>query len=251
MTPRFTRKITFTIYHGLIASLVIHAALAAPFVVPNLMPEPDEPDTLVVELQGVAATSQSEEKVVQETKGEETQDKKETATPQDMPPPQPPSDEKETPVEKAEREAPSEAVTTVAQQQPVEAKTGQPGANNVLGVTERQQAQTIQTNPVNEAELIRAYVKLLSKKVQANLVYPDDARDARLEGVPVVSFTVLPDGRIRPETLKIRTSSGKPKLDAAALKTVTTSVPFDPPPREITIAIDVVFGEMSPKKGKG
>lgn len=239
--------LTFTIYHGLIASLAIHAAIASPFVLRGWMQPPDEPESLVLELQGVNATTQSEEKVVQETKGEETQDRKEAMKPQDTPPPQPPTEQKEVPVEQqAEREAPAEAVTTAAQQQPVEAKSGQPGANNVVGATERQQAQTIQ-RPVTEAQLIQAYVKLLSKKVHANLVYPDDARDAQLEGVPVVSCTILADGRLRPETLKIRTSSGKPKLDAAALKTVAASAPFDPPPREMTIAIDVRYGDLSAK----
>ncbi len=91
---------------------------------------------------------------------------------------------------------------------------------------------------------MRAYGRLVSKKIQANLIYPDDARGARLQGVPVVSFTVLANGQIRSETLRIVTSSGKPKLDAAALKTITASVPFDPPPREMTIAIDVFYGNM-------
>jgi protein TonB len=57
-----------------------------------------------------------------------------------------------------------------------------------------------------------------------------------------VSFTILASGQIRPETLKIVTSSGQPRLDGGALKTIRASVPFDPPPKEITIAIAVDFG---------
>ena len=51
-------------------------------------------------------------------------------------------------------------------------------------------------------------------------------------------------GQICPETLKIAVSSGKPKLDAGALKTITASAPFDPPPREMTVSIVVEFREM-------
>jgi protein TonB len=57
-----------------------------------------------------------------------------------------------------------------------------------------------------------------------------------------VSFTILPSGQIRPESVKIITSNGQPKLDASALKTIRASVPFDPPPKEMTVAIAVAFG---------
>jgi protein TonB len=264
------RRFAFTIYHGLVASLAIHASLAAPFVLPGWMPPPDEPEPLVVELEGSVGTTQVEEKLVQETKGEETKDKTEPTKPEQIAqsqPPQPqhekreaerpPLPEKEAdrpppPEKEAERPSPPQETTaSVPEQRPEEAKTGAAGANNVAGATERQEGQTIKADPITERELLRNYVTLLSKKVQSNLVYPDEARGARLQGVPVVSFTILPDGRIRPQTLKIETSSGMTKLDAAALKTITASAPFEPPPREMTVSIDVAFGEISPKpKGK-
>lgn len=245
-----TQRLTFTIYHGLLASLAIHAALTAPFVLPLPAPAPDEPEPLVIEFKGVAAANQSEEKVVQETKDEETKDKIETAKPEDPASAQPPQpDEKQVPVDKEpERPAPPEqAVPSVAAPRPEEAKSGNAGANDVIGATERQEAQTIRTDPITEADILRNYLRLLSKKVKANLVYPETARDARLQGLSVVSFTMLPDGQIRPETLKIARSSGKPKLDAAALKTVAASAPFDRPPREMTVSIDVEFKEMGKK----
>jgi protein TonB len=78
--------------------------------------------------------------------------------------------------------------------------------------------------------------------VQAHLVYPDDGRRAGLQGTATVSFAVLRNGQIRPETLKIVTSSGQPRLDASALKTIRASIPFDPAPKEMTVAIAVDFG---------
>jgi periplasmic protein TonB len=82
----------------------------------------------------------------------------------------------------------------------------------------------------------------LSKKVQDHLVYPDDGRQAQLQGTATVSFAILRSGQIRPETLKIVTSSGQPRLDTSALKTIRASIPFDPAPKEMTVVIAVDFG---------
>ena len=123
-----------------------------------------------------------------------------------------------------------------------DAKSAGTGANTIAGAEQRQIARTIQSDPQTEIEQLREYVKLLSKKVQAHLVYPDDGRKAALQGTATVSFTILRSGQIRPETLKIVTSSGQPRLDASALETIRASIPFDPAPKEMTIAIAVAFG---------
>jgi protein TonB len=238
------RRLTFTIYHGLLASLAIHTALATPFALPRWTHAPDLPKPLVVEFKGVAADRQSDEMAAQETKGEETKDKTQAAKPEEAASSQPPEpDEQKAPVEQEDgRPVPSEErAAPVAEQRPEEAKTGQAGANDIIGATQRREARTIQADPITETDLIRNYLKLLKKKVQANL---DSAHSAQLQGAPLVSFTVLANGQIRPGTLKIRASSGKPKLDAGALKTIIACAPFDPPPREMTVSIDVEFGDM-------
>jgi periplasmic protein TonB len=74
--------------------------------------------------------------------------------------------------------------------------------------------------------------------VRANLVQPDTGKRSSA----VVAFTVLADGQIRQESLKVIASSGQSKLDQTAVKTVRTSVPFEPPPKEITVALTVDFG---------
>jgi len=56
---------------------------------------------------------------------------------------------------------------------------------------------------------LRDYVKGLTKKVKANLVYPEDTRQGQLAG---------------------------------ALKTIRASVPFAQPPEQMTVAIAVGFG---------
>lgn len=141
-----------------------------------------------------------------------------------------------------DKKEPSTPPKTAPRPPATAARSGSAGANDVSGVEERQNAKTIKVDRDVEIDRLNRYVKLLTKKVMVNLVYPDEGRQARLQGAARVSFTILPNGQIRPENLKLVESSGQPKLDASALKTVRSSVPFDPPPKEMTVAIAVAFG---------
>ncbi|MGX9428815.1 MULTISPECIES: TonB family protein [Bradyrhizobium] len=60
-----------------------------------------------------------------------------------------------------------------------------------------------------------------------------------------VTFFILSNGRIRPDSLKIVTNSGQSKVDASALQTIRASAPFDPPPKEMSITIVVDFDRRS------
>ncbi len=288
------RKPRFTIYHGLAASIAIHSALGLPVVLYALAPPPEEPPALVVELQGLVAETQTEEKVVQETKGQPSAEAAKPAenpaarqpvaetppppppetepTPSPTPPPKPQAEAPPPPEPDAETPQPKEAETPQPKEaqtpQPKEAQTPQPqeperaqpkqaetppeaakartnstapGAANVKGDEEKEQAQTIKLSE-EEFDRLRKYVKGLTKRVQSHLRYPDEGRRVGLQGAATVSFTILSNGQIWPESLKIVESSGQQKLDASALQTVRSSGPFEPPPKEMTVAIDVVFG---------
>ena len=234
---RATRRSRVTLWHALTASLLLHALPIAALVWSRMAAPPDEPPTLVVELQGAVADSQVEQKVQQQIKGAVAQDR-----PEPPPPVQaPPSDT----VEQPPLDPPEAALLAPppAEQKPLAATTSAgTGANTVSGAEQQQNAQTVQAEPPTEIEVLREYVKLLSKKVQALLIYPDGGRRAGLQGTATVSFAVLRNGQIRPETLKIVTSSGQEQLDASALKTIRASVPFDPAPKDMTIVIAVAFG---------
>ncbi len=226
------RTMKFTIWHGIAVSLALHSAFALPFVLDDMMPPADEPPLLVIDLQGVVADNQTEQKVMQQVKGaaqqQEAQMAKATAP---TPPDDPPKEVKEN----GDTPAPAPS----APDQPMPDATPQSsaaGSANIKGAEEKQIAQKIRDRET-EQERINAYVKLLSKKVRANLVYPDEGRPA----AAMVSFTILSNGQIRPDSRKIAESSGQPVLDTSALNTIRASVPFDPPPHEITIAINVNF----------
>ncbi len=246
------KQLKFTIYHGFAASLLIHSAVALPFVVYSLEMEPeDEPEMLVVELQGIVADTQIEQKVLRETKGETAKEEpkpdeskptppKEVKAqaaddqPKDMvendqepglPPPTPPEPTPTPPAPQAETTPPE-----------TEQKTASPGANNVQGAEQQQKAQTIKTDQ-DENERIKAYSRLISKKVRANLFDHPERKSA------TVTFTILSNGQIRAESLKIVESSGFPNLDASALKTVRACLPFPPPPDgELPVKLFIDFG---------
>ncbi|WP_026607498.1 energy transducer TonB [Methylocapsa acidiphila] len=235
-------KIKFTIYHGVAASFLLHSALSVPIAVYGLAREQDEP-TLVVELRGAVAEVQVEQKLQQQTstqarpvadeQAKTTEDTPEKTAAPDQPEELKPDDD--------DAATPPPAPQT-PQTPPVEAKTGNPGASNTPGADEAQKAQIIRKARDEEMNLLKAYVKALRKKVQTNLVYPDEGRARGLQGEATVSFTVLESGQIREGTLKIVASSGQAQLDSSALKTIRSSAPFDAPPRQMTVVIDVGYG---------
>jgi protein TonB len=239
------RTSRFTILHGLAISLALHGALCAPFVVHSLdSPPDDDPPPLVIELQGAVADSQTEQKELQQIKGEAKQEEAETPKAAEAPPP-PPIDEP-PPKDIVDHETelavpppqPAPQPTTSAE---THAKSGSAGARNVTGTEVQQTAQIIKTDP-QEIERLREYVKRMTKKVQANLAYPDGAQESDMHGTAMVAFIIQANGQIRADSLKIVESSGQPRLDASALKTIRASAPFDPPPRELPIAIGVTYG---------
>ncbi len=150
---------------------------------------------------------------------------------QQEPPPQ---------AEQKQEEAPPQQPSPTAP-----ASTGNSGSTNVDGVAEQQKAQTLAAEKMEETERLRVYLRMLTKKVQDNLLYPDAGRKDGLRGTASVAFTVQADGTIAPGTLRVATSSGQPRLDAAAMKTVEASAPFAAPPRVISIAISVVYGKLA------
>jgi periplasmic protein TonB len=236
------QKLKVTFWYGLAVSIALHSAVGAPFVVYGLASPEDDPPVLVVELQGTVSDSQAVQRVLQQTKGEEKQQQAEPAKAAETPPsPSAPVDKPPDEIAENGDQPPPQPQTTAKEsdKQPTKPQT-EGGANDVKGVEEQQKAQTVKTD--DDPNRLAEYIKSLSKKVGSHLVYPDEGRKAELRGVATVSFRILGDGQIRPDSLKVVESSGQPQLDASALKTIRASVPFDPPPREMTIAIGVVYG---------
>ncbi len=118
------RKFKFTMYHGVALSLCLHAAVVAPFVVHLLDRQQDEIEPLVIEVQGLVADDQSEEKTLQETKAEATPVAKPPPLPPETPPPPPPQAEQPVPEEDP---PPDQVAQQIEPPQPVKPQTAQAG----------------------------------------------------------------------------------------------------------------------------
>lgn len=231
------RRLEFTIYHGLGVSFALHTGLALPLVLHGLAPPSEDLPALVVQLQGVVADSQAEQMAQQQTKGSISKDEVDQPKPPDIVA----SDDQRMEAKDDEDAAASPPVQAEPSP-PSQPQSGGTDSDNSIGAEERQNAQTIKRDRNSEIDRLKDYVKRLTKKVQANLVYPAEARQSGLQGAATVGFTILQSGQILPETLKIITSSGQPKLDASALKTIRSSAPFDVPPKKMNVTIAVAFG---------
>ncbi len=215
------------------ASLAIHVAILL-MAAWAMTPVIDEAETLIVEYSGAEASEQAEERLKEQTGGAPG------SKAEDLPP---------RPMTQAGEDAPSDMATlearspSAAEQRPAtSAKAGSPGAQEVTGADRRQEARRLQLRPESQTDPLRDYARRLTKKVQSRLVYPENGRWAGLRGAAAVSFSILPDGALRPNSLRIVSSSGEAKLDESALQTIRAAAPFDPPRREITLKITVIYG---------
>ena len=137
-------------------------------------------------------------------------------------------DEKPNPVETGASQAASVYVPSVA---------------GGAGGRQDQRQQTIKAGDQN-GDKINAYGARLSRRIMANLVYPEEVRKHGIEGVSRIMFTVMESGDIKTGSLRVQRSSGYPGLDESALKSALASSPFEERPKEMTISIAVSFDVM-------
>jgi protein TonB len=231
-------------YHCMAVSLLLHAAIAVPFVFMGLhKADHARHNKLAIELFGMISDRQMEEK------------HKGGNVPRPSPQPIP-----QRVARRAARPAPrqtSDRFTTELAQSPVQVEkadgkehqtddeTGPsapslPAASARAGGDAEQRQQTIgyENRGVN---VIAEYLAKVSRRLQANLVYPEETRKRGLEGVSTVSFTITESGTIREGSLKVRKTSGYAALDSNALKSALASSPFEKPPKEMTVRIAVEF----------
>jgi TonB family protein len=222
---------------GFVMSLALHAACGVPFLMSDWDSRSDEPEPLVIELQGIVADTQVEHQTMQAIKGDaEKRDEKEA----DKPPQQavPPQDAPDVPpqetVEPEKQVQPPQQASSSSSSSTAASEAGDASPNTIVGKQVQQNAQTIQAKQ-DENERIRDYVRRLGKKVQSSL--PAEKRRASV----TISFEIQSDGQVRRGTLKIVQSSGQPALDESASNTVLANSPFTPPPRAITVQMTVDF----------
>jgi periplasmic protein TonB len=233
----------FTLAHGLAASLALHAAVAGPFVLHRPQAPDEDDDRLVFQLNGVVADAQTDEQTLANPLDAPAQSARDAASAQQA------AEQAQRDAEQAQNDGdrPPQQIATAAAERPSPSEPQTTGSVAKTGADEQRAAQTV-APAIDEETLIKAYLKRLTKRVQTKLIYPDAARHAGLKGVATIVFTVQGDGVLREGSLKIGDSSGHASLDASALQALRASAPLPPPPREISLAIGIVFGPKTQTK---
>jgi len=219
-------------------SSVLHACFFVPFVVFSLYtPAKHARSRLQIELYGMVADRQVAEKKVAQKAAAPQQVSRPRATYQTVAMESPVSvhkvEEKPKPVEPETKPLPAAAVTAPP------ADTVRAASSGADTVQQRQ--QTIRTAAETEADKIRRYAAKVGKALRSNLVYPKEVRKMGIEAVTTISFTISESGHIKGDSLRVKKSSGYAALDANALQSARVSAPFDKPPKEMPIIIDVRF----------
>lgn len=175
------------------ASFAIHVAILLS-VAWTMAPVFEEAETLIVEYSGAEANEQAAERLKEQAGGSPG------SKAEELPPHPMTQAGEDVPSDGATLEAKSPPANQRRPATPVKAAPGSPGAQEVAGADRRQEARHIQPRPETQSDPLRDYAKLLTKKVQSRLVYPETGRWAGLRGAAAVSFTILPDGALRPDS---------------------------------------------------
>jgi len=124
-----------------------------------------------------------------------------------------------------------------------------PAVSGAPGQGPGQRGQTIAYRD-RDADGTRQYLSRLSKRLQVNLVYPEEARKSGIDGIATIAFTIMESGMIKPDSLRIQKSSGYAALDSNAMKSALASTPFEKPPKEMNVAIAVEFTVDMASRGR-
>jgi len=114
---------------------------------------------------------------------------------------------------------------------------GGSGGNDAIN----RRGETLRRGRAGDADPLSLYTARVARRLQSNLIYPEKMRRKGIEAVTTIIFTVTAEGQIKKDSLKVRKSSGYGEMDDNALKAARESAPFDEPPKEMTLVIDVAF----------
>lgn len=234
----------FNFYHWLAVSLVLHLSIIAlPCILTNVrIPHQHKHNKLAIELFGMIADRQQEERKggtgivprraiqqiairrpAKKTATRKSPDTYNTNSPTHLEK----GDDKPDPTDETTGPTSASAVYV-------------PAVSGTGGQGEHQRQQSIGYGNQG-ADKIREYLARLSKRLQANLVYPKEVRKDGVEGVSWIAFTITESGTIKGNSLRVQRSSGYAALDSNALKSARVSTPFEKPPKELNVTLAVAF----------
>ncbi|MDR1576862.1 MAG: energy transducer TonB [Deltaproteobacteria bacterium] len=93
------------------------------------------------------------------------------------------------------------------------------------------------TNP----DVTRQYLAELSRHLNRNLVYPEEAKRYMMVGQPTIAFTIATSGALLRGSVQVVKSSGYEILDRYAIMAVEKTAPFSKPPKEMKMTVTMNF----------
>ncbi len=231
----------FTFYHWLAISVAIHAAVILSFFLPALhMPKKGVDNKLAIELFGMVANRQQEEKRMAGAPRPAVPKQRAARQPVQKAEPKQPAETRTTEAETPVREEQGEETLTSEQASKAVFVAASPsgGSGGTSDADQRRQSIRFGSQAMDK---ITAYTTGLIRRLRANLVYPEEVRKKGVEGITTLVFTITASGEVKGDSLRVRKSSGYPGLDASALRAVRVSSPFEKPPRELTVSVPVRF----------
>lgn len=240
--------------HWLVISVLIHACVIVPFACIGLHAAAPVHNTskLRIDLFGMISDRQVEEK----RKAPEPPPEVEKPEPPPPPPPVVRPPVKKHIVKRLPKKVVKPAPSPVKVEKKVEKPEKiEPVANTASAevykghdeVNQKQQTIRYEEQP---ADRMRDYLARLARRIRGNLQYPKEVRKKGIEGVTRITFVITESGTIKEDSLKVCRSSGFDAFDSNALKSVLASAPFDKPPKEMSVSMDVSFTvEMAQKSG--
>ena len=241
------RSRKFNFYHGLAVSLLLHSSFALPiyFSLSSLSPPQHRRSKLQIELYGMITERQLEEI----RKGSDvTRHGRRAAAPSVARQqvvkanPKEPEKEKTVAMDSPVHVAKADDKPKTTEQEMQASAASPPSVSSTVGREVEQKQQTIKfDNQDANRNKAKAYLAKLRKRIQGNLIYPEEARKIGVSAVPTIAFTITESGDIKGGTLRILKSSGYAALDSNAVKSALASAPFEKPSREINVSIAVSF----------
>lgn len=215
----------FNLYHWLAISLLLHLSLALPFLLSTLhIPGQSRHEKLNIELFGMISNRQMEELHVGSEASQQDMRLAEQVNNTISSPDKYQTVTAESPVRvEKESEAVSEQMAVVSA---------------MAGAAVAQRQQSIRIDQMEDSK--RKYMARIARQIRANL--PKLVGENGGTSIfTTIAFTIIASGDIRENSLRVQKSCGNSALDSSALRTARVSAPFEIPPEQLDMVINVYF----------